>query len=83
MARARDVERVEVARPDRPVQVRVDEVEPGRRPEVPEQARLDVLADERLAEQRVVEQEDLPDGQVVRRAPVRVDEPKLLARQRA
>jgi hypothetical protein len=42
---------------------------------VPEQARFDVLRDERLAEQGVVEQEDLPDGQVVRRAPVRVEEP--------
>ena len=80
MPRPRHVERLEVVLPDRPVQVCVDEVQPGSRSKVPEQARLDVLRDERLAEQRVVEQEDLPDGQVVRRAPVRVEEPELLAR---
>ena len=83
VARPGHVEHLEVARPDRPVQVRVDEVQPRGRPEVAEQPRLDVLGSERLAEQRVVEQEDLPDGEVVRRAPVRVEEPKLLARQRA
>ena len=54
-----DVDRVEVARPDRAVQVRVDEVEPGRRAEVAEQARLHVLRLQRLAQQRVVEQVDL------------------------
>ena len=78
MAGAGDVERIEVARPDRPVQVHVDEVQPGRRPEVPEQPRLDVLGLERLSQQRVVEQEDLADGQVVRRAPVCVDAAQLL-----
>jgi hypothetical protein len=40
---------------------------------VPEQARLHVLAVERLAQQRVVEQVDLADGQVVGGAPVRIE----------
>ena len=81
MARAGHVEHVEVARPDRPVEVRVDEVQAGRRAEVPEQARLDVLGLERLAEQRVVEQVDLPDREVVRGPPVRVEQLELGGRQ--
>ena len=43
VARAGDVDHREVARLDRAVQVRVDEVQAGRRAEVPEQPRLDVL----------------------------------------
>ena len=83
VARPGHVERVEVAGPDRAVEVRVDEVQPRGRPEVPEQPRFDVLRRERLAKQWVGEQEDLTDGEVVRRAPIRVDEPKLLGRERA
>jgi len=55
VAGAADVDRVQVARADRAVQVRVDEVEPRDGAEVPEQARLDVLGPERLAQERVVE----------------------------
>ena len=43
VAGAGDEDRAEVARADLPVQVRVEEVEARRRPEVPEQPRLDVL----------------------------------------
>ena len=43
VARPDDVDRVEVPVPDHPVHVGVDEVEPGRRAPVAEQARLDVL----------------------------------------
>ncbi len=43
VTRSRDVERAQVPRQDRAVEVRVDEVEPRRRPEVAEEARLDVL----------------------------------------
>ena len=81
VARPGHVEHLEVARPDRPVEVRVDEVQSRGRPEMPEQARLDVLGRERLAEQRVVEQEHLSNREVVRRTPVRVEKPKLLARE--
>ena len=59
------VDHVEVARDDRAVEVGVDEVQPRRRAPVPEQPRLDVLGRQRLAQQRVVEQVDLPDRQVV------------------
>ena len=67
-----DVENAEVAQADDPVEVRVDEVQPGRRAPVPEQPRLDVLDLQRLAQQRIVEQVDLSDRQVVGGAPVGV-----------
>ena len=53
---------------------------PGRRAPVAEQPRLDVLRLERLAQQRVVEQVDLADRQVVGRAPVGVDPAELVGR---
>src|SRR5262249_28250447 len=71
----------EVALPDRAVQVDVDQVEPGRRPEVPEQAHLHVFGLQRLAEQRVVEQGDLADRDVVRGPPVGVERLDLLRRR--
>src|SRR4029453_1016919 len=81
VSRPRDVDRTEVAVADRAVQVRVDEVEPRRGAEVPEQPRLHVLRPERLAKQRVFEQVDLANGQVVRGAPVGVEQTKLLGSQ--
>ena len=76
------VDGVEVVHLDRAVHVRVDEVEPGRRPPMPEQPRLDVLEPKRLAQERVVEQVDLPHRQVVRRPPVPVQEPQLVGGER-
>jgi hypothetical protein len=49
VSRTRDVDRIQVARADGPVQVDVDEIETRGRPEVAEQARLDVLGPQRLA----------------------------------
>ena len=71
-------DRVQVVRLDRAVQVRVEEVQTRRRPPVTEEARLDVLERERLAQQWVVEQVDLSDGEVVGSSPVCVEEPELL-----
>ena len=68
-----DRDHVEVALADDPVQVGIDEVEAGRRAPVPEEPRLDVLGLERLAQQRVPHEVDLPDRQVIRGAPVGVD----------
>ena len=67
-----DVDRAQVARLDHAVHVHVDEVEPRCRAPVPEQPGLHVLDAERLAEERVVEQVDLTDREVVRGAPVGV-----------
>ena len=80
---ARDVEDVPVTRADEPVQMRPDQVQAGRGAPVAEQARLDVLGGEWLAQQRVVEQVDLPDREVVRGAPPCVDALELLTGERA
>ena len=77
MARAGEVDHVGVALDDEPIQVGVDEAEPGRRPPVPEEARLDVLGSERLAQEGIVLQIDLADGQVIGRTPVRVEISKV------
>jgi hypothetical protein len=82
MARAGDVDDVQVVGLDDAIQVDIDEVQTRRRAPVPEQARLDVLDSQRRAKQRVVEQVDLPDRQVVRRAPVGVNLAQLIGGQR-
>src|ERR1700721_4675285 len=58
-----DVDHIEIVFLDQPIEVRVDEVEAGRRTPMPEKARLDVLLLEGLTEHRIVEQIDLTDGQ--------------------
>ncbi len=70
---AGEVDRGEPSVLDRAIQVRVDEVEAGRRSPVAEQARLDVLGREGFAQQRVGEQVDLADGKVVRGPPPGVE----------
>src|SRR5215510_5260172 len=77
------VDHVQVVLPDDAVQVHVEEVQARRRAPVSEQPWLDVLARERLAQERVVEQVDLPDGEVVRRAPERVQLPDVICGKRA
>jgi hypothetical protein len=70
--RADDVDHVEVVPPDDAVQVHVEQVQARRGSPVAEQARLHVGALQRLAQQRIVVQVDLPDREVVRRPPVGV-----------
>ena len=81
VAGADHVDHVEVKLFDQAIEVCVDEVEAGRRAPMAEEPRLDVLLLERLAQQRVVEQIDLADGQIVGGAPVGVDERGFLLRQ--
>ena len=76
-----EVDHVGVGVADEPVEVDVDQAQAGRRAPVAEQPRLDVLRPQRLAQQRVVLQVDLADGQVVGGAPVREVHP--LARRRS
>ena len=83
MAGAGDVDHVEIVFLDQPIEVHVDEVEARRRAPMPEKARLDVLLLERLTQQRIVEQIDLADGQIVGGAPVGVDERAFAFRQSA
>ena len=77
-----DPDRVEVARLDHPAGVGVDQVQPRGGPPVAQQPRLHVLGSERLAEEGVVQQVDLPHREVVRGAPVGVDGLKLGAGRR-
>ena len=81
VAGAGDVDRLEVVAPDHPVHVGVDEVQAGCRAPVAEEARLDVLRAERLPQQRVVEEVDLADREVVRGPPVGVDPADLVVRE--
>ncbi len=82
MPGAGDVDHVEVVAADHPVEVGGDEVLAGRRAPVPEKAGLDVPRCQRLAQERVVEEVDLADREVVRRPPIGVDERQLRRRQR-
>ncbi len=70
---AGDEDRIQVALDDQPVGVGVHQVEPGNRAEVAEQPRLDVLGDQRLAQQRVGLEVDLAHREVVGRAPPGID----------
>jgi hypothetical protein len=74
VAGADDVHRRDFLLPDHAVEVRVEQVEARGRAPVPEQPGLYVLRSQRLAQQRIVEQIDLPDGQVVRRPPTAVEQ---------
>ncbi len=82
VARAGDEDRIEVASPDRPVQVGIDQVQAGHRSEVAEQPRLHVLRLQRLTQQRIAEQVDLPHGEIVRGTPVGVEQLELLPGRR-
>ena len=73
MPRPADIDHVQVVLINDAVQVRVDEVQPGRRAPVAEQARLDVLDRKRLRQQRIVEQINLSHRQIVGGAPVGVE----------
>jgi hypothetical protein len=56
----------------------VEQVEPRGRTPVAEEARLDVIEGQWPAEQGVVEQVDLADGEVVGGPPPRVDEREVI-----
>src|SRR5260370_6493232 len=70
MAGADDIYHVQVKFFDQPVQVDIDEVEPGSGAPMPEQTRLDVFELEWGFEQRIVLQIDLPNGEIVCGAPI-------------
>ena len=74
--------RVEIPRDDRAVHVRVHQVETRGRAPMPEQARLQVLDAQRLVQERIREQIDLPDRQIICGAPIRVDRAQLSGTQR-
>ena len=78
MAGANDVDHVEVIILDQPVQMDIDEIQSRGRAPMAEQAGLDVLKLERLFQQRIILQVDLPDRKIVRGAPIGVHLPQKL-----
>jgi hypothetical protein len=82
MAGTGHIQDIEVILVDQTVEVDINEIQAGRRAPVTQQARLDVLRPERLAEKRVVLEIDLPDGQVVGGSPIRVESRELVERER-
>ena len=80
--RADDVDHVQVIALDDPVEVDAEHVQARRRAPVAEQPRLDVLPLERLFQERIVEQVDLADRQVVGGPPVGVHLAQLLGGER-
>ena len=67
---------------DQTIQVDINKIQPRRRPPVTEQSALDVIEHQRLAQQRIVGQVNLPDREIIRRAPLGVDPPQSLGSQR-
>ena len=64
---------VRVALSDQAIQMHVDEAQTWRRSPVPEEPRLHVRGREGLAKERVRQEIDLPDGQVICSTPVSVE----------
>ena len=79
---ADDVDHVQVIALDDAIEVNAEHVEARRRAPVAEQPRLDVLPLERLFQERVVEEVDLADRQVVGGPPVGVHLAQLLGGER-
>jgi hypothetical protein len=77
-----DVDHVEVALVDDPVQVHIDEVLARRGAPVAEQSRLDMCRTERFAQERVVKQIDLADREIVGGAPIRIHPREQVRRHR-
>ena len=70
---ADDVDHVDVALLDNPIEMHVDEVQSRRRPPMADQARLHVFSRQPLHEERIVVEICLANRQIIRRAPPRVD----------
>ncbi len=72
VAGAAHIDDVEIACADGAIKMGIDEIESGRGTPMSEQPRLDVFRSQRLAQQGVVEQVDLPHRQIVGGTPVPV-----------
>src|SRR3954471_6676634 len=78
MAGSADVDDIEITRADRTVEMRIDEVQPRRGAPMAEQPRLDVVGLERLGQQRIVQQVDLADREIIGGAPVAVEQIEIV-----
>ena len=73
-----DVDHVQIMQSDRPVQMDVDKILPGRRSPVPDHKRLDMRQRERLAQHRVFVEVNLTHREIVCGAPVRVEQAQFV-----
>lgn len=78
MAGSANVNDTEIEGTDGPIEVSVNKVEPGRRAPMSEQARFDVLWPQRFPQQRIIQQINLTDGQIVGSAPVAVQQVQVV-----
>ena len=81
MARAGNVDGIQVQLADKAVGVDVDEVQAGGGTPVTQEPRLHMLERKGLTQQRVIEKIDLADGEVVGSPPIGIDLAKLVRRK--
>ena len=74
VTRTADIDNVKVAVADRAVEVGINEVQPRRGAPMSEQPWLDVIGSQRFVQQRIAEQIDLSDREIIRCAPVAVNQ---------
>ncbi len=74
VARAADVNDIEVARADGAIEMGVDEIQSRRGPPMSEQPRLDVLRTQRLTQKGIVKQVYLTYREIIRGTPVPVEQ---------
>ena len=74
-----DIDDVEVTSLDDAVEMGINKIEPRGRAPVSQQARLDMLGFQRLQQQWILEQIDLPNRQIVRGPPISIETRQLLS----
>jgi hypothetical protein len=74
---ADDVDHVQFIALDDAIEMNIQHIQAWRRAPMPEQSRLDVLAFQRLLQERIIKQVDLADGEVIGGAPVGVHLPQF------
>jgi hypothetical protein len=67
------IDGIEIVLPDQAIEMRIDEVQAGSGPKMSQEAWLDMLDFERLAQQRIGIEINLADGKIVGGAPVSID----------
>src|SRR5436305_807363 len=78
MPRPADEQNLAIIASNDPVEMRMDEGEPRRGSPMSQQARLDIFGCQWPTQQWIVGEVDLPDGEVIRRAPPSVDRGQLM-----
>ena len=76
--RTGDVKDIQIVIFDDAIEMNIDEIQPGCCPPMSEQARLDMFESEWPSQQGIFVEVNLPDGEIIRRAPVSVHRPQQL-----